>query len=103
MPSSKEKKAKTIEFSPIGNGNEVTGRTPETKKDDSQAKRTSFLKRFATMMGMRPRDKEEISAGTSKNKTFGTISAITMEAGEGGERSTGSTEKTTSHSAGSIT
>ena len=72
-------------FSPIGNGNEVTGNTPETIKDDSQTKRTLFMERYAAMVGLRPRDKEEVRTGTDKSKTFGTFSAITTEAGERGK------------------
>ena len=40
------------------------------------------------MVGMRLKDKEEVTAGTSKSETFGTDSAIKTEAGEGGEQST---------------
>ena len=53
------------------------------------------------MMGMRPKNKEEITAGTSKKKTFGTVSAITTETRDRGEQSTGSTEKTAGDPAGS--
>ena len=49
-----EQGTKTIEFSPTGNGDEITNNTPETIKDDSQTKRTSFTKRFAAMVGMKP-------------------------------------------------
>ena len=52
---------------------------------------------------MRLKDKEEITAGTSKNQSFGTVSAITTEAGERREQNTGSTEKTTCHYAGPVT
>ena len=36
MPNVEELGTKTIEFSPIGNGNGITGNTPEIIKDDSQ-------------------------------------------------------------------
>ena len=32
MPKTDERKAKTIEFSPMGNGSEITGKTPEKNK-----------------------------------------------------------------------
>ena len=35
MPNAEVQGTKTIELSPISNGNEVTGNTPETIKDDS--------------------------------------------------------------------
>ena len=54
MPNTEEQEKNTIEFSPIGNGDEATN-TPETIKDDSQTKRTSFTERIAAMVGMKPR------------------------------------------------
>ena len=54
-------------------------------------------------MGMRPKDTEEVIAGTSKSKTFRTVSAKTAEAGERGELITGFTEKLAGHSAGLVT
>ena len=47
MPIVEQQETKTIEFSPIGNGYEITNNTLETMKDDSQIKRTSFTERFA--------------------------------------------------------
>ena len=38
--------------------------TPATIKDDSQTKRTSFTERIAAMVGMMPREKEEITTVT---------------------------------------
>ena len=96
MPNAEEQETKTIEFSTIGNGNDVTSNTPETKKDDSRTKRTSFKERSAAMVKMRPRDMEEVITGTDKSQTFGTVSAITTEAGEGGKQIT---ERTAGHSA----
>ena len=75
MPNTEEQKI--IEFSPKGNGEEATN-TPETIKDDSQTKRTSFNERIAAMVGMKPRE-EKITAVTEKSKTFGTVSTITTE------------------------
>ena len=37
MPKTDEQEAKTIEFSPKGYGNGITGNTTETKKDNSQS------------------------------------------------------------------
>ena len=78
MPNTEEQEENTIEFPPMSNGDEATN-TPETIKDDSQTKRTSFNERIAAMVGMKPRAKEEITALTEKSKTFGKISTITME------------------------
>ena len=51
-----------------GIGNEVTGNTPETRKNDSQTKRTLFTERFAAMVGMRPRKKEGVITGVMKSR-----------------------------------
>ena len=59
MPNVEEQGTKMIEFSPRAKGNELTGNTPETIKDNSQTKRTSFTERFAAMVEMKPRDKED--------------------------------------------
>ena len=79
MPNAKNRKKKTIEFSSIDIVDDTTSNTPETMKDDSQTKRTSFTERIAMMVGMKPREKEEIAPTTEKGKTFGTVSAITTE------------------------
>ena len=63
-----EPATKTIEFSSIGNGDEITNNTSETIEDDSQTKRTSFTERLAAMVGMKPREKEEIATVTEKTK-----------------------------------
>ena len=81
MPNTDVQEVKSIEFSPICNGNEITGNTPESIKDGSQSKRTSFTKRFAAMGGMRPKKKEKMITGAGESKTFRTIFAIIMEAG----------------------
>ena len=54
MPNVKEQGTKTIEFSPIGNVNEITINTPETIKDD----------------GMKPREREEVISMTEKSKRY---------------------------------
>ena len=46
------------------------------------------MERFAAMVGMKPRDKEEATAATDKSKTFGTVSTITKEAGQEKEQVT---------------
>ena len=40
------------------------------------------------MVGMKPREKEEVVPATEKGKTFGTISAITTEAKQDDEQVT---------------
>ena len=45
-----------MEFSPIDTVEYTTGNTPETVKDESQAKRTSFTERLAMIVGMKSRD-----------------------------------------------
>ena len=88
MPNVEEQQTRTIEFSRLGNGNEITGNTTGTIKDNSRTKRTSFMDRFAAMAGMKPRDKGEVTAPTDKSKTFGKVSAITKEAGQEKEQVT---------------
>ena len=61
---------KSIEFSPIGNGKEITNNTPETIQDDSQTKRTSFTEKLTAMVGMKPREKEEVTKTTERGKSF---------------------------------
>ena len=80
MRNAEEQEKKTIEFSPIDIVDDTTTNTPETLNDDSQTKRTSFTERIAMMVGMKPREKEEVAPTTEKGKTFGTVSAITTEA-----------------------
>ena len=46
----------------------------------STAKRTSFTERIAAMVGMKPREKEEVVQTTEKIEVFGTVSAVTTEA-----------------------
>ena len=56
MPNAEEQNQKSMKFSPIDTGEDTTGSTPETVKDESQAKRTSFTERIAMMVGMKSRD-----------------------------------------------
>ena len=88
MPNVKEQGTKTIEFSLIGNGDETTNNTPEMIRNYSQSKRTSFTERFAAMVGMKPREKEEVVSATEKGKTFGTVSTITTETNQDKEQVT---------------
>ena len=89
MSNVEEQGAKTIEFSPIGNGNEITGNTLETiKKNDSQIKRTSFTQKFASMVGVKPKDKKDATTATDKGKNFGMDSTITSKNGQCKEQET---------------
>ena len=80
MPNVEEQEKKTIELSPIYTVDDTTNNSPETIKEDSQSKRTSFTERIVAMVGMKPREKEEVVQTTEKSKTFGRVSAITTEA-----------------------
>ena len=82
MPNAEEQKQKTMEFSPIDTVEDTMGNTPETIKDDSQTKRTSFTERFAMMVVMKSRDIVEEEPKAEKGKTFGTVSTITTEANQ---------------------
>ena len=55
MPNAEEPNPKSKEFSPIDNVEDTTGNTPETVKDESQAKRKCFTERLAIMVGMKSR------------------------------------------------
>ena len=88
MPNAEEQEKKTIEFSPIDFVEDTTSNTPETIKDDSQTKRTWFTEKIAAMVGMKPREKEEVIPTTEKSKSFGTVSAITTEAKQDKEQVT---------------
>ena len=62
--------------------------TPETIKDDSETKRTSFTERIVAMVGMKPRENVEITTVTEKSKAFGTVSTITTETRKDKEEAT---------------
>ena len=70
MPNAEEQKQKSMEISPIDTVDDTTGNTPETIKDESQTKRTSFTERFAMMVGMKSRDIVEEEPKGEKGKTF---------------------------------
>ena len=72
----------------------------ETTKDNSQTKKTEII---AAIVRIKPRDKEEVTTGFDKEKTFGAVSAIKTEVGEGGEQSMRSAEKTAVLSAKPVT
>ena len=97
MPNVEEQEKKTIEFSPIDIVDDTTSNTPETIKEDSQTKRTSFTERIALMVGMKPREKDEIAPTTKKGKTFGTVSAEATEDNRDDDR--GDLVATTRHEA----
>ena len=80
MPNAEEPNPKSMEFSPIDNVEDTTGNTPETVKDESQAKRTSFTERLAIMVGMKSRDATAEKLKAEKGKTFGTVSTKTTDA-----------------------
>ena len=82
MPNAEEQKQKSMEFSPIDTVEEATGNTPETIKDESQTKRTSYTERLAMMVGMKLRDIVEEKQKAEKGKTFGTVSTITTRANQ---------------------
>ena len=82
MPNAEEQNQKSMEFSPIDTVEDTTGKTSETIKDDSQAKRTSFTERRAMMVGMKSRDVVAKEPKAEKGKTFGTVSTITTEANQ---------------------
>ena len=63
-----------MEFLPIDTVEDTTGNTPETVKDESQAKRTSFTERLAMMVGMKSRDIVAEELKIEKGKIFGTVS-----------------------------
>ena len=80
MPNAEEQNQKSMEFSPIDTVEDTTGNTPETVKDESQVKRTSFTERIAMIVGMKSRDIVTEEPKAEKGKTFGTVSTITTEA-----------------------
>ena len=79
MPNVEEPNPKSMEFSPIDTVEDTTGNTPETVKDESQAKRTSFTERLAMMVGIESRDIVTEEPKSEKGKTFGTVSTKTTE------------------------
>ena len=82
MKNAEEPNRKSMEFSPIDTVEDTTGNTPETVKDESQAKRTSFTERLAMMVGMKSRDAAAEEPKAEKGRTFGTVSTITTEANQ---------------------
>ena len=82
MPIAEEQNQKTMEFSPIDTMEDMIGNTPETVKNESQVKRTSFKEMIAMMVGMMSRDAVAEEPKAEKSKTFGTVSTITTEANQ---------------------
>ena len=60
MLNAEAEKKKIMEFLPIDTAEDTTSNNPETFKDESQMKRTSFTERIAMMVEKIPRDKEEV-------------------------------------------
>ena len=79
MANAEEQKQKSMEFSPIDTLEDTLGNTPETTKDESQAKRTSFTEMIAMIIGMKSRDIVGKEQKAEKGKTFGTVSTKTTE------------------------
>ena len=79
MPNAEEPNQKSMELSPIDTVEDTTGNTPETVKNDTQVKRTSFTERLAMMIGMKSRDIVTEEPKAEKGKTFGTVSTKTTE------------------------
>ena len=79
MPNAEEPNPKSVKFSPIDTVEDTTVNTPETVKDESQAKRTSFTERLAMMVGMKPRDIVTEEPKAEKGKTFGTVCTKTTD------------------------
>ena len=86
MPHAEEQEKKTIQFSPSDTVEDTTSNMPETIKEGSPTKRTSFTERVAMMVGMKPKDKEEVVPTNENGKLFGTVSAITTEANQNNEQ-----------------
>ena len=86
MPNAGEPNPKSMEFSPIDNVEDTTGNTPETVKDESQAKRTSFTERLAIMVGMKSRDAAAEEPKAEKGKTIGTVSTKTTDTDQNGDQ-----------------
>ena len=79
MPNAEEPNPKSMEFSPIDTVEDTTGNSPETVKDESPAKRTSFTERLAMMVGMKSRDIVTEEPKAEKGKTFGNVSTKTTD------------------------
>ena len=59
MPNAEELEANKFGFQPFGNGDQITGNTPDTKKGGSETKNSSFMERLVAMVVMRPKHKEQ--------------------------------------------
>ena len=55
-------------------------------RGDSQTKRTSFTEKLEAMVGMKPREKEEVTTTTEKGRIFCAVSSINTEADQGKEQ-----------------
>ena len=79
MPNAEEPNQKSMEFSPICTVEDTTGNTPETVKEESRVKITSFTERLAMIVGMKSRYIVTEESKAEKGKTFGTVSTKTTE------------------------
>ena len=79
MPNVEHQNPSTMEFSPIDALEDTTGNTPETVKDDSQVKKTSFTEKLAMMVGMKSRDTAAEEPKTERARTFGTVLTKTTD------------------------
>ena len=86
MPHVEDQNPKTMEFSPIDALEDTTGNTPETVKDDSQVKKTSFTEKLAMMVGMKSRDNTAEEPKTERARTFGTVLTKTTDADQSKEQ-----------------
>ena len=86
MPNSEEPNPKPMEFSLIDTVEDTTGNTPETVKDDSQAKRTSPTERLAMMVGMKSRDAVAEELKAERGNKFGTVLTKTTDADQSKEQ-----------------
>ena len=80
MPNAEEPNSKPIEFSPIDNVEDAIGNTEETRKEDSQVKKTSFTERLAMMVGIKTKENVTEEPKAERARTFGTVSTKTTEA-----------------------
>ena len=86
MPNVEDQNPNTMEFSPIDALENTTGNTPETVKDDSQVKKTSFTKKLAMMVGMKSRDNTAEEPKTERARIFGTVLTKTTDADQSKEQ-----------------
>ena len=89
MLNVEEQEKKTIEFSPIDIVDDTICNTPETIKDDSQTKRTSFTERIAMMVCKREgrnstndRERQDIWNGFCNNRDDDQVELVAIASHE---------------------